>query len=548
MMTKQFTISRMALALTFGGLAFFPAVGADSARVGPYDFSYVSSGNTRARPVQVFDDGRNTYFQFRSGEAVPAIFTANDGVPELVVPANEGPYVRVPHVRGRFLLQVGRAQAHVIHVAGGRSDAPAISAVSPSGITQPYAAGALPRGGHLVATMPPVIASTSPDHALDRNSYAMPHKGDRVYWSESSSHTEHAVSFSRGAYVLSTTARKTLAQLVSAAPRGSRFVAIGRDDDSYKEGLDQARADAMRNALIKAGVSRDRISTRTGVMRKGKARQWDSTLLVESRAVAPPMRMAQLTPPEGGNNPHVVANIEALLRSGVLDEAQAQALLQRHNVSRAPAPARDVPENGFSLLKDDKTIHGAIRRWATALGYEVVWDAPANLDAAIAGDATIPAPNLGEALGRLLRGLKEKGYTLEATIYANRVIRITKATVTPPAVTTPTVAPTVAPISQPPPAPSSTTQMRVATSGENEQWQMLEGDRTVAAMLARWGEAAQWKVVWNAKVQVPVTGSAVVHQPDFKTAADYVMHQVAAAGYRLRATAKGDKTLLVSNY
>jgi hypothetical protein len=538
-MTKQLNLSRLALGLAFGGLAFFPAVGADSARVGSYDFSYVSSGDTRARPVQVFDDGRNTFFQFRSGEAVPAIFSSNDGVPELVVPANEGPYVRVPSVRGRFLLQVGRAQAHVIHVAGGRSDAPAIAAVSPSGITQPYAGGALPRGGHLVASLAPVVASTAADQAVDRNSYATPLKGDRVYWSESTSQTEHGVSFSRGAYVLSAAARKTLAQLVSAAPPGSRFVAIGRDDDTYKEGLEQARADAIRSALIKAGVDHDRVSTRTGVMRKGKANQWDSTLVVESQVSAPPMRMAQSTPLAGGN-PNVVANVEALLRSGVLDEAQAQALLRRHNVPRAaPAPTRDVPENGFTLTKGDKTVQGAIRRWAAALAYEVVWEAPAHLDAPIAGDATIAAPNLGEALGRLLRGLKEKGYTLEATIYANRVIRITKSTVPPPA---------VAPITQPPAPPSASTQIGTANAGANQQWQMLAGDRTVAATLARWGEAAQWNVVWTAKDQVPVTGSAVVHQPDFKTAADYVMQQVAAAGYRVRATAQGDKTLLVSNY
>jgi hypothetical protein len=80
------------------------------------------------------------------------------------------------------------------------------------------------------------------------------------------------------------------------------------------------------------------------------------------------------------------------------------------------------------------------------------------------------------------------------------------------------------------------------------QWQMLPADRTVAGTLARWAGDAQWRVVWSAKDQVPVIGNAVVDQPDFRSAAEFVMRQVAAAGYRLRTSTRGDNTLLVSSY
>src|SRR5690349_20063420 len=131
MMKHKFSISRAAVVLFTGGLCSL-AQGTGAPVVGRYDFDYLLGGDQRARPVQVFDDGRNTYFQVRAGEAVPAIFALRSGVPELVVPAQEGPYVRVPQVHGRLLLQVGRAQAHVIH--GGASvevpDTPPVSAVA----------------------------------------------------------------------------------------------------------------------------------------------------------------------------------------------------------------------------------------------------------------------------------------------------------------------------------------------------------------------------------------------------------------------------------
>ena len=37
-------------------------------RMGNYDFSYESTGNPKVLPVQVFDNGTYTYFQFRAGE------------------------------------------------------------------------------------------------------------------------------------------------------------------------------------------------------------------------------------------------------------------------------------------------------------------------------------------------------------------------------------------------------------------------------------------------------------------------------------------------
>ena len=543
-MKTKFPISPLALAVLVIGLCSVPARSADSARVGAYDFSYFLSGDARAKPVQVFDDGRNTYFQFRAGEAVPAIFAARTGAPELVVPTQEGPYVRVPELHGRFILQVGRAQANVVHGGNERPDAPQVTSVAANGMAQPYTgAGAPPVGGRLVASLAPVAMTMGNETALNRNSYATPVKGDRVYWPERTEEVEHSIGFARSAYVLSGDAQKAIVRVAQRAAPAARFTVIGRDDDSYKEGLERARADAMREALIKAGITSDRITVRTGVMSSGqKGRLWESTLMVETPQQPPMMRPAPAPAPAAAanrpSNPAVRSNIDALVRSGILDHAHAQALLARYQPTQAApaaaAPAPEVPPGGFTLSAADKTVSGAVRRWAHALRFQLVWDAPAPMDAPIAGDATLQGQNLSEALDHLVRGLKEKGYALEVTIYANRVIRFTS--------------PGREPQKAAPAAPQSAAERAEAPAKAVAQWQMLPGDRTVAGTLARWAGDAQWRVVWSAKDQVPVTGNAVVNQPDFKSAAEFVMQQVAAAGYRLRTSTRADNTLLVSSY
>lgn len=542
-MKTKFPISRLAFALLVVGLCSLPARGADSARVGAYDFSYLLSGDARAKPVQVFDDGRNTYFQFRAGEAVPAIFAARTGAPELVVPTQDGPYVRVPEVHGRFILQLGRAQANVVHGGNDRPDALQVTAVAANGMTQPYmVAGGPPAGGRLVASLKPVAMTMGNEAALDRNSYATPVKGDRVYWPERIQEVEHSIGFVRSAYVLSRDAQKAIARIAERAAPAARFTVIGRDDDSYKEGLERARADAILGALVKAGITSDRITVRTGVMKSGhKGKLWDSTLMVETVQQPPAMRPAPAVAANGAA-PAVAGNIDALVRTGVLDRAQADALSAllaqyrpaQQALSSGAVPSPEVPVGGFTLSAADKTVSGAVRRWAHALKYQVVWDAPAQMDAPIAGDATLQGQNISEAMDHLVRGLKEKGYALEVTIYANRVIRFTS--------------PGSDVQKTSPGAPLGAPSRAEAPAKAVAQWQMLPADRTVAGTLARWAGDAQWRVVWAAKDQVAVTGDAVVDRPDFKSAAEFVMQQVAASGYRLRSTTRADNTLLVSSY
>jgi len=92
-----------------GHAPVWPAPGA-TAR---YDFGWRLSGNRRVAPLQVFDDGRDTWLQFRVGQPVPAIFIGGPGGDRLVPYARQDPYVRVHGVWPTLLLRGGGLQARV---------------------------------------------------------------------------------------------------------------------------------------------------------------------------------------------------------------------------------------------------------------------------------------------------------------------------------------------------------------------------------------------------------------------------------------------------
>lgn len=552
------TFTKTAAALAVVLLSANAAVGSTSQRVGAYDFSYVTSGSQRATPVQVFDDGKSTYFQFRAGEAVPAIFAKEGGALQLLVPQHEGPYIKVPQVHGQFTLQLGRAQAMVIHSAGTRLDAPSLRQVDTNGMSNAFAGGPVRPGARLVASLAPVAPALI-DDALERNSYATPVRGDRMEWVEPQVQTtDHTIWFPKGSFTLGPKGRKLIASIAARAQNGARIEVLGRDDETLKEGLDQARANAMRDALVKAGVPLDSIATKVGVAGKQDKNLWESNVRVEVDVSRAPSRLKNERPTVGTAQ----ENVQALVRSGVLTLAQGNAILQRHGASGTPSTAasahQEVPPGGFRMIASDKTVQATVRRWAAATNHTIVWEVPAELDAQVGGDAVIPAASIKEAVEHLVTGLRQAGYALDATFYSNRVIRFTPAAAAAPQVQKAAPAPSTPSTGQgagkrqyPAAQEISAQPATTGVFGGDEQgrkWSMRTDDRSVEQMLSRWGQGANWSVVWNAKDSVPIGGDALVEQPSFLTAADYVMAQAVNAGYRLKAVAYANNTLVVSSY
>jgi type IV secretion system protein VirB9 len=89
------------------------------------DFNYTRTGDASLLPSRVWDDGRQTYFEFAKETAMPAIFAGAPGKDEALVNISVRGRVAVVQQRSpRFTLRSGKRLATVAKQAQGASDAP----------------------------------------------------------------------------------------------------------------------------------------------------------------------------------------------------------------------------------------------------------------------------------------------------------------------------------------------------------------------------------------------------------------------------------------
>ena len=81
----------------------------DLTKKGNYNFKYTISGSDLIAPIQIFDDGRFTYFQFRTLSApIPAFFQVDkDGTESIINYQVAGDYIAVEMVASQFTLRYG---------------------------------------------------------------------------------------------------------------------------------------------------------------------------------------------------------------------------------------------------------------------------------------------------------------------------------------------------------------------------------------------------------------------------------------------------------
>lgn len=79
--------------------------------------AYSITGAAENRPLRVFDDGTQTYFEWGPDSAIPAIFgVAADGAESLVNYAVRSPYVVVQQMSQKFVLRNGKQVATVTNL------------------------------------------------------------------------------------------------------------------------------------------------------------------------------------------------------------------------------------------------------------------------------------------------------------------------------------------------------------------------------------------------------------------------------------------------
>lgn len=126
------------------------------------DFSYEITGDAGIAPFQIFDDGKRTFMQFKSGQDVPAIFTSRNGVNSVVSVTPQSPYM-VADLTGSEFQFILRGNKAVARYTGKRQVASGASVV-------PVAAS-LGSGEKLLQTgsRPSSVTPVAPDKKLEAN-------------------------------------------------------------------------------------------------------------------------------------------------------------------------------------------------------------------------------------------------------------------------------------------------------------------------------------------------------------------------------------------
>lgn len=202
------------------------------ARLGAFSFDYLVAGEGSARPVQVFDDGTQTYLQYRPGVAMPA-FVSADG-DQLFMPRLQGPYVVLDAVPRDVVAQLGTSRVRITHAS-----------LATNAVQWARGGTALPRAAN----------------QWTENSYATPARGDRIEWRHRDEVAQDfTLEFEAGGTNLSPQAAKLLRTRARALSEAGRIQVVGREDGTLKEGVGAGRAAAVADHLVAAGVPRSRIA------------------------------------------------------------------------------------------------------------------------------------------------------------------------------------------------------------------------------------------------------------------------------------------------
>jgi hypothetical protein len=401
----------------------------DPQRVGQYDFGYQISGDFRARPVQVFDDGvSKTYFQFRVGEPIPAVMLGEGQ--KIVFPRPEGPYYVVDGIARDYLLAMGMSRGRAVHasVIAGVFRPADLAALQPPRSDQTH--GMVASDEHVVhdgVVQRAAYAQPSPEsrNVWTSNSYAQPLRGDVVHW-QAEQPREASVGFARGVARLTRQNAKAIAALARSVGTTTRVEVIGTDDDSMREQLPVQRAEAIKGALVGAGVPTHNVAIiqarEAGTVHgTGRQRTVDSIVRwypVTAMAAAPAPTLQRADALERGPSPET-ARMPA---SGGLAEpdqtAKPVAVAPRAIAPAAPAAPEGVE---WELHRADVSMSGAMLRWGKVAGYEVVWDTP--VDAPITGDARVASGDFRSAVTQVVHGLQKAGYPIKARMYSDKVVR-----------------------------------------------------------------------------------------------------------------------------
>jgi hypothetical protein len=120
-----------------------------------YDFAWRLSGDRQVAPLQVFDDGAQTWLQFKAGQVLPAIFASTGGAELPVHYTHRAPYVVLAGKWPTLLMRGGQLQARADYL-GSTGPGSRASDIPPAPVPAPAIvdAAVAPQGRNIVGAVP----------------------------------------------------------------------------------------------------------------------------------------------------------------------------------------------------------------------------------------------------------------------------------------------------------------------------------------------------------------------------------------------------------
>jgi hypothetical protein len=87
-----------------------------------YDWGYTITGDPRVAPIQVFDNGKQTWIQFRNPEPPPAIFAVTAAGQAVLTGNRDGQFIILNRVERQLSIALGSARASVRYTGNARAD------------------------------------------------------------------------------------------------------------------------------------------------------------------------------------------------------------------------------------------------------------------------------------------------------------------------------------------------------------------------------------------------------------------------------------------
>ena len=245
-------------------------------RVDGYHFDYQIYGGDKVGLLQVFDDGNQTFFQFRDMDLrkVPAILTEDAGGNKQAVRIEaSSPYLVVNDVARKFVLNFGagkdQKEASVVRVgsdpvrvasrlgAGDAlgHDAPTMRRTPAKGAPGEETSANRGRG---------VESAPRPQTDVAREAIAVaPQRTACVPWVSANAGRTINVPFAADASEPTLQAQEDLRSVAQKLAGSANIVVRGRPSPSGGVVQAQKRAEAIKALLVRAGISESRITTAT---------------------------------------------------------------------------------------------------------------------------------------------------------------------------------------------------------------------------------------------------------------------------------------------